>query len=79
MNCVSLSEFRKHQGHYLSACANENIYLTKRGKVVAVLVNPQDQAYAEFFLFAESVKDREPNKSYGDALFEEREKRHGRN
>ena len=42
MRYVCISEFRKHFTYYLNLSSKEDIYLTKRGKVVAVLTKPNE-------------------------------------
>ena len=44
MRYVCISEFRKHFTYYLNLSAKERICITKRGKVVAVLCEPNDDA-----------------------------------
>ncbi len=38
MIVVSVTEFRRHIGRYLDLCQKEDVFLTKRGEIVRVLV-----------------------------------------
>ena len=72
---VSSTELKKNLSHYMSLCQKENVYVTKSGKIIGVIVNPKDQAYRDLFAFADSVVDKEPDLSYEDCLYQELLKR----
>lgn len=39
---ITITEFRKHYYHYLDVAQEENIYITKYGKMLAVLSKPKN-------------------------------------
>lgn len=46
MTTTSIAELRAHLSEYLSSVKNEDIQITNRGEVVAVLMSPTQAKYA---------------------------------
>ena len=40
---ITITEFRKHYYHYLDVAQEENVYITKYGKVLVVLSKPRNK------------------------------------
>ena len=72
---VTSTDLKKNLSHYLSLSKTEEVFITKNGKTIAVLSNPKDQAFREFFAFQKTLRDKEPETDYDSALFEEMLKR----
>lgn len=67
---VSVTEFRKHLFHYIERCSVENVLITRRGKVIAVLSNPDKQYYQTLGDLCGCLKADLGDKSYDDLIGE---------
>ena len=72
---VNVTEFRRKLPHYIKLCSTEEILITKRGKVVAVLSNPDSSYYNTLFKLYGCLEDGGEN--YNDMIGEEIMKRCG--
>ena len=67
---VSVTEFRRHLFHYIERCSVENVLITRRGKVIAVLSNPDKQYYKTLENLCGCIKADLGDKSYDDLIGE---------
>ena len=68
---ATVTEVKQNFADYLSRCLEEDVFITKNGRVVAVLSDPKDRAFQEFFAFQRTIVNKEPGKTYDEALYEE--------
>ena len=65
---ITVSELRKRLGYYLKQSSNEPIYITKRNKTIAVLMDPKDHALDELKDFHNKYGFPVCDDSYDDLL-----------
>lgn len=49
---VTATELKQNLSHYLELSRTEDIYITKNNKVISALVNPEKNAFDNFFALA---------------------------
>ena len=59
---VSVAEFRNNLNYYLGLCLKEEVFITKHGKVVAVLSNPDNKYYQTLLKLYGCLKNADLNK-----------------
>ncbi len=74
---VNVTEFRNNISHYIDLCLTEDVHLTKNGKIVAILSNPDASYYQTLVKLCGSLKDEDSDKNYKDMIGEEILKRCG--
>ena len=65
---ISITEFRKHLGQYLKLVITEEIRITKRGKVVAILHDPHSFAIEKLLSLAGCLKDIDDGRPYDEII-----------
>lgn len=50
MKVAPMGEVRNHFGKYLMACENEPVFVTKNGKITAVIEHIEDSGIEDFLL-----------------------------
>lgn len=68
---VNITKLRDNLKHYIDLSIKEDIYITCNDKVVAVLSNPSDRAFAKFMSLEGCMKDYDDGKEYDDIIGEE--------
>ena len=75
---VTATELKQNLSFYLEKSMSEDVLVTKNGKVISALVNPDDRAYEEFMKLKGCLKGAIPDDmDYKDALNERVEKKCG--
>ena len=73
---VTATELKNNLSFYLEKSLEEDVYITKNGKVISVLVNPQMKAFLELKRMIEEMEiDSSISMSDEDIIAEEIEKR----
>lgn len=72
---VTATEFKTNFGKYLEMVAKEDIFITRNGKIIAKVVNPQISAVDSLRGMLKGV----PSDIDIDSLREERLEKHGNN
>ena len=67
---VSVSEFRNNLLHYLNMTKTEDVYITRNGKVVSVLSDPQAKAIDELLALRGCLEKYDDGKTYEDMIGE---------
>lgn len=70
MCSVNVTEFRKNIFHYLELCAKEDIQVTNKGVVVAVLSSPDKKYYQSLLDLCGCLKDYDSGKDYSEIIGE---------
>lgn len=68
---VSISELRNNISHYVEACLNETVQITKNGNVVAILSSPKNEYYDTLYRLCGCLKEGDTGQSYDDMVGEE--------
>ena len=74
---VNVTEFRSNISYYIEQSSIEEINITKNGKVVAVLSNPESRYYEALIRLCGCLKEEDSSKSYDEMIGEEIMKRCG--
>lgn len=67
---VSVTDFRRHLFHYIELCSVEDVLITRRGKVIAVLSNSDKQYYQTLGDLCGCLKADLDDKTYDDLIGE---------
>lgn len=67
---VSVSEFRNNLLHFLNISKTEDVYITRNGKVVSVLSDPQARAIDELLALRGCLEKYDDGKPYEDMIGE---------
>lgn len=68
---VNVTEFRKNIFHYFELCTKEDICVTKNGKVIGVLSNPDDSYFKALSRLSGCLKDVDNGTDYKEIIGEE--------
>ena len=74
---VTATELKKNLSHYLALSENEDVYVTKSGKIISVLMNPKERALYDFFSFHKTIQVIEKDESDDESLAAELMKKCG--
>ena len=79
MKVAPMGEVRNHFGKYLMACENEPVFVTKNGKITAVIEHIEDSGIEDFLLERDTrfrrMLDRTKREKGGMSLKEYRKTR----
>ena len=67
---TSITNFKNNLAYYIKMSANEDIHVTRYGKVVAVLSNPDKQYYQTLFKLCGALKEFDNGKDYQELIGE---------
>ena len=73
MRVITATELKNNLGKYLSLSFEEDIYITKNNKMIAVLSNPKKRALEDLCKMSKDVKI-DPNLDLDSLLMEEIQK-----
>lgn len=68
---VTATELKQNLSHYLELSSTEPVYITKNKNVIAVLKNPRDEAFKDFFKLSGSLKEYDDGRDYKDIVGDE--------
>ena len=74
---VTSTELKKNLSHFLALSQQEEVYITKNGKIIAVLSDPKAKSFFDFLEFHKTIIDHEPGAKDEDLLLEGIEKKCG--
>lgn len=68
---VNVTEFRNNIFTYIDLCLTEDVQITKNGKVVAILSNPDKEYYQTLIRLCGCLNDGDTGEDYKDMIGEE--------
>lgn len=74
---VNVTEFRNNIFHYIELSATEDVHVTKNGKVVAILSNPDKKYYETLLRLYGCLKEGDTGEDYKEMIGQEIMKRCG--
>ena len=76
---ITATELKNNLGHYLELSSKEDVFITKNGKVIALLTDPHERAFIETLKFIDEVqplKDKNLDND-DDLLYEALKEKYG--
>ena len=65
---ITATELKNNLGHYLDLAKNEDVYITKNKKIIAILSNPREKALDRFLSLKGILKTSESECKTSDEL-----------